>query len=141
MSRRTRMSRRVAGTKYRSNFEVDFASDLIRRKVNFDYEPDTYAYQPKPTTYTPDFYLPEQQIYIETKGFFTSEDRTKHLTFRKQHPSVDVRFVFSNANNKLTKSGKTTYAQWCVRNDFKYSNRIIDETWLIKESEENAEKD
>ena len=69
MSRRTRMSRRVAGTKYRSNFEVDFASDLIRRNVDFDYEPDSYEYQPKTTTYTPDFYLPEQQIYIETKGF------------------------------------------------------------------------
>ena len=41
MSRRTRMSRRVAGTKYRSNFEVDFASDLIRRNVDFDYEPDS----------------------------------------------------------------------------------------------------
>ena len=115
MSRRTRMSRRVAGTKYRSNFEVDFASDLIRRKVDFDYEPDSYEYQPKTTTYTPDFYLPEQQIYIETKGFFTSEDRTKHLTFRKQHPNIDVRFVFSNANNKLTKSGKTTYTPLSIR--------------------------
>ena len=70
---------------------------------------------------------------------FTHSDLIKLL--RKQHPNIDVRFVFSNANNKLTKSGKTTYAQWCIRNDFKYSNRIIDETWLIKECKEDAEED
>ena len=136
MPRKVRPSRKVVGTKYRSNFEVDFASDLIKRDISFDYEPDSYEYQPKTTTYTPDFYLPEHQIYIETKGFFTSQDRTKHLTFRNQHPNIDVRFVFSNSNNKLTKSGKTTYAQWCVRNGFKYSDRVIDDEWLKNEGEE-----
>jgi predicted nuclease of restriction endonuclease-like RecB superfamily len=141
MPRRVRPTRTVVGTKYRSNFEVDFASDLIKRGLDFSYEPDSYSYVPRTTTYTPDFYLPEYKFYIETKGFFTSEDRTKHLTFRDQHPNIDIRFVFSNAENKLTKSGKTTYAQWCKRNGFLYSNRIIDETWLIKEDQEDAKED
>ena len=137
LARRTRMARRVAGTKYRSNFEVDFASDLIRRGVSFDYEPDTYSYVPKTTTYTPDFYFPEHKFYVETKGFFAPEDRTKHLTFRAQHPNIDVRFVFANCDNKLTKNAKMTYAQWCSRHGFLYSNKIIDETWLVKQEEDD----
>ena len=74
---------------------------------------------------------------METKGFFTPEDRTKHLTFRQQHPNIDVRFVFANCDNKLTKNAKTTYAQWCTRHGFLYSNQVIDPAWLIKEEEDD----
>ncbi len=62
-----------------------------------------------------------------------SEDRTKHLTFREQHPNIDIRFVFSNSKNKLRKGAKTTYGEWCDRNGFLYSDRVIDENWLKKE--------
>ena len=133
MPRRVIPARRMAGTKYRSNFEVDFASDLIKRGLEFSYEPDNYTYIPKPTVYTPDFYIPEYNFYVETKGFFMSEDRTKHLTFREQHPNIDIRFVFSNSKNKLRKGAKTTYGEWCDRNGFLYSDRVIDENWLKKE--------
>ena len=68
MSKRKRSTRNAMGTKYRSNFEVGFASDLIKRGVSFDYEPDSYEYVPNPTTYTPDFYIPEHNFYVETKG-------------------------------------------------------------------------
>tara|TARA_R100000458_G_C8151909_1_gene159252 strand:+ start:109 stop:534 length:426 start_codon:yes stop_codon:yes gene_type:complete len=141
MPRKIRPTKRAVGTKYRSNFEVDFASDLIKRGLKFDYEPDHYTYIPNPTTYTPDFYIPQYNFYVETKGFFTSEDRTKHLTFRDQHPNIDVRFVFSNSKNKLRKGAKTTYGAWCERNGFLYSDRVIDETWLAEETEEDAKED
>jgi len=59
MPRKIRPTKRAVGTKYRSNFEVDFASDLIKRGLKFDYEPDHYTYIPNPTTYTPDFYIPQ----------------------------------------------------------------------------------
>ena len=48
-------------------------------------------------TYTPDFLLPNG-IIIETKGRFTPEDRRKHLLIKKQHPDLDIRFVFSTVN-------------------------------------------
>ena len=77
--------------------------------------------------------IPEYNFYVETKGFFMSEDGTKHLTFREQHPNIDIRFVFSNSKNKLRKGAKTTYGEWCDRNGFLYSDRVIDENWLKKE--------
>lgn len=136
MSRRKRTTRNAMGTRYRSNFEVGFASDLIKRGLSFDYEPDAYEFVPNTTTYTPDFYIPEYNFYIETKGFFTSEDRTKHLTFRKQHPSIDVRFVFMNVNTKINKRSKTSYGDWCNKYGFKFSNRVIDDEWLRGEDDD-----
>jgi hypothetical protein len=81
--------------------------------------------------YTPDFVLPNG-IIIETKGRFTVADRRKHLLIKKQHPKLDIRFVFENENNKLRKGSKTSYGKWCEKNDFLYCTRVIPQTWLKK---------
>jgi len=80
-------------------------------------------------TYTPDFVLPNG-IIIESKGLFTSEDRRKHLLIKKQHPSLDIRFVFSNSRSKLRKGSKSTYASWCDTKGFLYYDRIVPLPWL-----------
>jgi hypothetical protein len=80
---------------------------------------------------TPDFVLPNG-IIIETKGRFTVADRRKHLLIKKQHPKLDIRFVFENENNKLRKGSKTSYGKWCDKNDFLYCTRVIPQTWLKK---------
>jgi len=85
---------------YRSNFELDIANQLAKNKVPFLYEKINFDYV-RHSTYTPDFYLEDQDFYIEVKGLFTSQDRGKHLLIRKQHPDLDLRFLFMNANNKL----------------------------------------
>jgi hypothetical protein len=80
-------------------------------------------------TYTPDFVL-DNGIIIETKGFFDSEDRRKHMEVRKQYPKYDIRFVFSNTNNRLYKGSRTTYGQWCEKHKFRYAHRVIPLHWL-----------
>ncbi len=80
-------------------------------------------------TYTPDFML-DNGIIIETKGIFDSEDRRKHIEIRKQHPELDIRFVFSNSMAKLYKGSKTRYCNWCDNHDFLWAHRVIPETWL-----------
>jgi hypothetical protein len=80
-------------------------------------------------TYTPDFVL-HNGIIIETKGRFTAADRRKHLAIKKQHPKLDIRFVFTNSKSKLRKGAKSSYADWCIKYDFRYYDRIIPEDWL-----------
>ena len=72
-------------------------------------------------------------IIIETKGLFTSPDRRKHVQIKKQHPELDIRFVFTNSKAKLYKGAKNTYGQWCTKKGFKYYDRIIPEDWLTEE--------
>ena len=115
---------------YRSGLEHKVSQYLDDLNINYSYEGikiewEDLAYR----TYTPDFIL-HNNIIIETKGMFTAIDRRKHLCIKKQHPELDIRFVFTNSNRKLRKGAKSTYAQWCIRYDFRYFNRIIPEEWL-----------
>ena len=80
-------------------------------------------------TYTPDFIL-DNGIIIETKGRFLAIDRRKHLAIQKQHPALDIRFVFTNSRTKLRKGAKSSYGQWCDKYGFRYYDRIIPEDWL-----------
>jgi len=115
---------------YRSGLEVKLSDYLKELKIDFGYECikiewEDLAYR----TYTPDFIL-FNGLIIETKGMFTAADRRKHLAIKKQHPSLDIRFVFENSRRKLRKGAKSSYAEWCIRYGFKYYDRIIPEEWL-----------
>ena len=115
---------------YRSGLELKVSEYLKERNINYGYESikiewEDLAYR----TYTPDFVL-DNGIIIETKGLFTAADRRKHVAIKKQHPKLDIRFVFTNSNSKLRKGAKSTYAEWCIKKGFRYYDRIIPEDWL-----------
>lgn len=116
---------------YRSGLEEEVAEGLKALGIPFQFEEMKIKFfQPvKPRTYTPDFVLPNG-IIIETKGRFTTADRQKHLLIKDQHPDLDIRFVFSNPNARLSKITQTTYAMWCERYGFKYSKKSIPADWL-----------
>ena len=122
-----------AGLKYgfRSGLEQQIAKQLEEAGVPVLYETEKIAYV-KPARnakYTPDWILPNG-IIIETKGRFMVEDRQKHLIIKNQYPNLDIRFVFSNSRNRITKNSKTTYAMWCEKNGIPYADKWIPEEWL-----------
>jgi|TARA_R110001599_G_scaffold15573_2_gene65115 hypothetical protein len=115
---------------YRSGLEHQLSLYLDEHKVKYDYENikiewEDLAYR----TYTPDFIL-YNGIIIETKGRFLAADRRKHVAIKKQHPKLDIRFVFTNSRAKLSKGAKSSYADWCIKHGFRYYDRIIPEDWL-----------
>ena len=119
--------------KYRSGLEKQTALVLseCQKKVRYELlkiEWEDLRYR----TYTPDFQL-DNGIFIETKGIFDSEDRRKHMEVRRQHPELDIRFVFSNAKAKLYKGAKSRYCDWCEKNNFLYAHRLIPQEWLTEQ--------
>lgn len=93
---------------YRSKFEQRFHAynrDLLYEPTRLPY---TIVHH-----YTPDFYDPSTDTYYETKGLWLAKDRTKLLEVMRQHPDLKIVMVFMNPNLKLSKTSKTTYAQWC----------------------------
>ena len=74
----------------------------------------------------------EVNSFIESKGLFDNEDRRKHIAIREQHPELDIRFVFSNAQAKLYKGSKTRYSGWCEKHGFKWAHRVIPLEWLTE---------
>ena len=51
---------------------------------------------------------------------------------KKQHPELDIRFVFMNVKNKIYKGSKTTYADWCTRYNFEWAEGSIPMEWVKK---------
>ena len=128
----TRAKALAAG--YRSGLEETIGKELEDRGVSYEYETMKISWvDHKVRKYKPDFILPNG-IIIETKGRFVAADRRKHLEIQKQHPEHDIRFVFQNANNKLNKGSKTTYAKWCEQKGFKWAEKTIPEEWLSEKS-------
>lgn len=116
---------------YRSGLEENIAEQLslhntpvVFEKYYLEYEIPSSKHK-----YHPDFLLPNG-IVIESKGLFESEDRKKHLLIKKQYPHLDIRFVFSNPNQKLYKGSRTSYADWCTKNGFKFAKKLIPLEWL-----------
>ena len=131
MKRRAKqLPKRQKKTPFRSKFEDTVAFALIDAGVTFSYETLKLSYS-RPSTYTPDFILPNG-VVLEVKGFWPPSDRTKHKLVKETHPDVDIRFVFQNAFNTLSKSSKTTYADWCDKHGILWCHRKIPEEWLKK---------
>jgi hypothetical protein len=122
---------------YRSGLEVKLSEFLDALKIKYIYEGikiewEDLAYR----TYTPDFVL-SNGVIIETKGLFTPADRYKHLCIQRQHPNLDIRFVFTSSRKKIQKGSKTSYATWCDKNKFLFHDRIIPEAWLKEKGKNN----
>ncbi|MEM0951727.1 MAG: hypothetical protein AAGI66_06250 [Cyanobacteria bacterium P01_H01_bin.74] len=115
---------------YRSGLEKSLAQQLKDYGISVAYESETIHYTQE-KGYTPDFILPNG-IIIESKGYFDPEDRRKHLEIQQQWPELDLRFIFSNPNNKIRKGSKTTYAMWCEKNGFKWAKQTIPKDWLLE---------
>mgnify|MGYP003624224814 FL=1 len=120
--------------RFRSGLEVNNACLLKNKRIDYDYETIKLEWVIS-HKYLPDFILPNG-IVVETKGMFVSTDRRKHLQVKAQHPDIDIRFVFSNSNSKLYKGSKSTYADWCVKNGFKYADKLIPLNWLKEKNNE-----
>jgi hypothetical protein len=101
-------------TKYKSNLERTFAHNF----PGLTYEAQHLKYVVT-HTYTPDWKVSENAA-VETKGLFVGSDRAKHLHIRKQHPEFKVLLVFQDPKRKFSRLSKTTYADWCLKNDFDY---------------------
>lgn len=102
--------------KYRSGFEKKVASKLSPDE--FQYESKKFKYVVE-KTYTPDFEL-SNGILVETKGQWTSADRTKHKLVREANPELDIRLLFQ-ADNKLNKNSKTRYSDYCKKMGWTYA--------------------
>ena len=119
---------------FRSGLEDALSRQISEAGLTVEYETDKikYLWPERSAKYTPDFRLPKNGgfFYVESKGVFDVESRQKHLLIKEQHPDIDLRFVFSNCNQRIYKGSPTTYAMWCEKHGFAYANKRIPDAWL-----------
>lgn len=115
---------------WRSGLEESISGEIEAEGVPSLYEGFKIPYVVhKNCKYTPDFLLPNG-IVIETKGRFTTQDRQKMKMIKEQHSEIDIRFVFSNANQRINKTSETRYSTWSDSNHFPWAHKNIPVGWL-----------
>jgi predicted nuclease of restriction endonuclease-like RecB superfamily len=113
----------LAKRQTRNAFEKLLESQIKKAKVKFTYETEKIPYVIS-GNYIPDFIIetPHGRIYVEAKGYFRREAKSKMVAVKKQHPALDIRFVFyrySKANEK-----------WAIKYKFPYAFEKIPRDWL-----------
>ena len=126
---------RAIANGWRSGLEESLAADLRSKGVEFEYEEHKIEYlvPERRAKYTPDFYVYTRSgklIIIESKGRFVTANRQMHLLVKQQYPDLDLRFVFSNPNQKISKQSKTTYGMWCEKHGFLYAAKVVPQEWI-----------
>jgi hypothetical protein len=96
---------------FRSGLEEKVATLFNELGVIYEYESTKIPYVIQ-HNYTPDFVL-ANGIYLETKGYWDAAGRRKTRNVKEQHPDIDLRMVFQQPFNTISKRSKTTYAQYC----------------------------
>ena len=128
-----RTSKKARDAGFRSGLEQKIALQLTSRGANYVYESKQskveYVVPERHTTYLPDFVL-GNGVIIEAKGLFTAKDRQKHLLIQKQKPHLDIRFIFGDSKKRLSKKSRTSYACWCVKNNFQYADNKVPQLWI-----------
>lgn len=115
---------------FRSGLEETLAAGLEHQGIPVIFEEFYIPWKlEKNCKYTPDFLLPNG-IIVEGKGRFVTADRQKHIEVKKQHPDLDIRFVFSRSKSTISKTSKTTYAKWCNTKGFQYADKFIPQKWM-----------
>ena len=135
---------------YRSGAEVVFAQWLDQQGIEYEYEQHRISYTssikggrcPKCGTaavqsrvYTPDFFLPKFDFFIEVKGRLDSATRKKMRDVKRDNPDKDVRFLLM-ADNKITPRKPERYSDWCKKYDFQFCIKFPPKDWFKKEEKE-----
>ena len=89
--------------------------------------------KPEPhRVYTPDFIVCKGDgtiIYLETKGYFRPESRTKMRHVKRCNPKLDIRIIFQE-NKVINKKTGFDYLQWSKRNNFPCAIGHVPKEWL-----------
>lgn len=116
----------------RSGLEQEILLDLQKQNVPFEYESEVLLWMSE-HKYTPDFIIQTRtgkKIYIEAKGYFPGPQRGKMRAVKKQNPDIDLRMVFENPHQRISKKSKTTYAGWADKFGFKWARYRCPKEWI-----------
>lgn len=98
------------GIKMRSRLEARFAELLDLFELEWDYEPADISLG-KQRFYRPDFWLPENRTWVETKGRFDDDDWSRFIDFAcdRFEMDEDVALVMSHGTSLLMRDDGYTF--------------------------------
>lgn len=144
MTRKRKAKGKRAGVHHRSGYEAAIRKGLDSAGVQYEYEGRVFGLMLpgfnhhcvscgssrtwRKVRYTPDFLFPNGLV-VEAKGKFTARDRKIAIAWLEQYPSP-YGMMFQR-DNKLSKTSKTRYSDWCKAFGIKYTiGTEVPKEWL-----------
>lgn len=87
----------------RSSWEIKFAKYLDDNNINWLFEPIAFPiiYNNINGTYRPDFYIIEEHLYIEIKGWWRGDSESKYNAFKEQYSNLNIEVYDKEKLKKL----------------------------------------
>lgn len=77
------------GYHLRSSYELKYAEYLDSNNILWSYEPKAFELGDG-RTYTPDFYLIKENVWIEVKGYWRDDAKEKFELFKEKYPQLHI---------------------------------------------------
>lgn len=115
----------------RSRWEANICRLLNYFKIPFAYEPQVFDLSE--TCYTPDLFLPEEQIYVEIKGWMDSSSLQKITLFNQVYPDIRLYLIDYQKYSLLEYLCKDLVGGWEVLKDMSYLNKIRRNSSILRD--------
>jgi len=101
---------------FRCKLEEQINQSLNEQGLAVSYEKERFPYHLK-KFYTPDFLVKGEKFdfWIEVKGYWPSDARTKFLAVIREHPTLPIFVALQSPAQKLSRSSSTSYSAWCEK--------------------------
>ena len=115
---------------YKSGLEARFQKESKELGFDLPYESKKIKYiiPEKQHSYTPDFEV-TSNVFIETKGLWTSQERKKACLIKAQHPHITILYVLYR-DQRLSKKSSTTYISWAQKQGLLICTFKDKDTWV-----------
>jgi hypothetical protein len=91
--------------------------------IKWEYEPRIFDLESQ--NYTPDFYLPEIDTYVEIKNFLWKYSKIRDRKFRKLYPNIKLKMILKEDYLKLENKYSHLIKNWEYKNSpFKSDHKI-----------------
>ena len=101
-----------------SGFERGVLKRLDELEMEYEYQPKKHFSYTLHKKYRPDFLIGD--TFVETKGWFRPEDRTKMRRVQQCNPDEDILLVFQK-DQRIGKSPRSLYyTQWAEKHGFRW---------------------
>jgi len=88
----------VNGVKVQGTWERDVAIKFVENQIKFERKVLPYS---RTRHYTPDFYLPEFDLFIEVKGWLSDNNKRKYGQVIKEYDGSKFRMMFGSEKDKF----------------------------------------
>ncbi len=97
-----------------SRWEANIARLYTFLRIQWVYAPTSFDIGNQ--VYTPDFYLPETDTYVEVKNFMGEYSKKRDFKFRQKYPHLRLEMILKEAYLELEKNYSSQIAFWEYKN-------------------------